>query len=289
MKSILSIKRKPWVFSFLIIIFWAICNVLVVIALSLILQLKDYTQVPAPWPTLLANILIVFIVAPFVLGLPEKEQSFGDYLSEIRLTKMKPLLGLILLGLSCYLLFAFSQAAGVLVFRLRQGLPIDGSFIRRSFVVANELPPRSSSWLISIPSIFEEIIWRGVVLAAFLRVYRKPKAILFTAITFGIWHFLDILNGRALIYVFGAVIWAAILGLFFAYITLKTSSLLPAMIVHYLGNLFVSAINAYIQANAPITSVAIYGVIFTFGIVPTALMILWTRFFTNHWLNIKKP
>ena len=289
MKSIFSIKRKPWIFSFLIIIFWAICNVLVVIALSLILQLKDYTQVPAPWPTLLANILIVFIVAPFVLGLPEKEQSFGDYLSEIRLTKMKPLLGLILLGLSCYLLFAFSQAAGVLVFRLRQGLPIDGSFIRRSFVVANELPPRSSSWLISIPSIFEEIIWRGVVLAAFLRVYAKPKAILFTAITFGIWHFLDILNGRALIYVFGAVIWAAILGLFFAYITLKTSSLLPAMIVHYLGNLFVSAINAYIQANAPITSVAIYGVIFTFGIVPTALMILWTRFFTNHWLNIKKP
>jgi len=289
MKSIFSIKRKPWVFSFLIIIFWAICNVLVVIALSLILQLKDYTQVPAPWPTLLANILIVFIVAPFVLGLPEKEQSFGDYLSEIRLTKMKPLLGLILLGLSCYLLLAFSQAAGVLVFRLRQGLPIDGSFIRRSFVVANELPPRSSSWLISIPSIFEEIIWRGVVLAAFLRVYRKPKAILFTAITFGIWHFLEILNGRALIYVFGAVIWAAILGLFFAYITLKTSSLLPAMIVHYLGNLFVSAINAYIQANAPITSVAIYGVIFTFGIVPTALMILWTRFFTNHWLNIKKP
>ena len=289
MKSILSIKRKPWVFSFLIIIFWAICNVLVVIALSLILQLKDYTQVPAPWPTLLANILIVFIVAPFVLGLPEKEQSFGDYLSEIRLTKMKPLLGLILLGLSCYLLFAFSQAAGVLVFRLRQGLPIDGSFIRRSFVVANELPPRSSSWLISIPSIFEEIIWRGVVLAAFLRVYAKPKAILFTAITFGIWHFLDILNGRALIYVFGAVIWAAILGLFYAYITLKTGSLLPAIIVHYLGNLFVSAINAYIQSNAPITSVAIYGVIFTFGIVPTALMILWTRFFTNHWLNIKKP
>ena len=161
MKSIFSIKRKPWLFTFLIIIIWAICNVLAVIALSLILQLKDYTQVPTPWPTLLANLLTIFIVAPFILGFPEKGQNFGDYLSEIRLTRMKPLLGLIVLGLFCYLLLALSQAAGVLVFRLREGLPIDGSFIRNSFVFANELPPRSTSWLISTPPIFEEVIWRG--------------------------------------------------------------------------------------------------------------------------------
>jgi len=289
MKSVFSIKRKPWLFSFLIIIFWIICNVLVVIALSLILQLKDYTNVPTPWPTLLANILMIFIVAPFILGFPEKGQSFGDYLSEIRLTKMKPLLGLILLGLSCYVILALSQASGVLVYRLTEGLPIDGTFMRSSFVLANELPPRSSSWLFSTPSFFEEIIWRGVVLAAFLRVYPKPKSILFSAIAFGIWHILELVNGHSLVYAFGAVIWAAITGLFYAYVTLKSNSLLPAMIVHYLANLFVSSLNAYIQSNASTLSIAIYGVIFTFGIIPTALMILWTRFFTNHWLNIKKP
>jgi len=289
MKSVFSIKRKPWLFTFLIIIFWVICNVLVVTALSLILQLKDYTLVPAPWPTLLANILTVFIVAPFVLGLPEKAQSFGDYLSEIRLTRMKPLLGLILLSLSCYLILALSQAAGVLFYRLMEGLPIDGTFIRNAFVLANELPPRSASWFFSIPSIFEEMIWRGAVLAAFLRVYRQPKAILFTAIAFGLFHVLEFLNGRPLIYVVGAVIWAGILGLFYGYITLKTGSLLPAMIMHYLGNLFVAAINAYILTNASTISVAIYGVIFTLGIIPTALMILWTRFFTKRWPNMEKP
>jgi membrane protease YdiL (CAAX protease family) len=82
-------------------------------------------------------------------------------------------------------------------------------------------------------------------------------------------------------------VWAAILGLFYGYVTLKTGSLLPAMIVHYLGNLFVSATNAYIQANASIQAVAVYGVVFTFGIIPTILMILWTRLFTR-WPILQK-
>ncbi len=78
MKSIFSIRRKPWLFAILIIIFWLICQVLVVLAWTLIFQLKDYTQVPSPWPTLLANLLTIFIVAPFILGFPKKEQSFSD-------------------------------------------------------------------------------------------------------------------------------------------------------------------------------------------------------------------
>jgi membrane protease YdiL (CAAX protease family) len=289
MKSIFSINRKPWFFTFLIVLLWVICNILVVIALTLILQLKDFTQIPPPWPTLLPHILTIFIVAPFVLGFPGKEHTYGEYLSEIRLTKMQPLLGLILLGLSCYLIMALSQAAGVLVYRLTQGLPVNWSFIRYSFVLANELPPRSTSWLISIPSIFEEVVWRGVILAAFLRVYNQPKAIIFSALCFGLWHILSALDGHPLIWTAGQVVWATIIGIFYGYATLKTGSLLPAMMVHYLGNLFVSAINANIQTNASIQAVAIYGVVFTFGIIPTILMILWTRLFTTRWPIIQKP
>jgi membrane protease YdiL (CAAX protease family) len=289
MKSIFSLNRKPWLFTFLIILFWVICNILVAIALTLILQLKDYTQVPTPWPTLLANILTIFIVAPFVLGFPGKEHTFGAYLSEIRLTKMHPLLGLILLGLSCYLILALSQAAGVLVYRLTEGLPVDGNFIRTSFVLANELPPRSASWLISLPSIFEEVVWRGVILAAFLRVYDQRKAILFNALCFGLLHILSVLDGHPPIWTVGNVVWAAILGLFYGYVTLKSGSLLPVMMVHYLGNLLVSATNAYIQTNASIQDVAVYGIVFTFGIIPTILMILWTRLFTTRWLITQKP
>ena len=118
MKSILSVNKRPRLFSFLILIFWIICNILFIVVLAWILQLEDQTQVQAPWPTLLANLLMVFIVAPFVLGFPGKGHTYREYLSEIRLTKMRPLLGLILLGLSCYLINALSQAAGVLVYLL---------------------------------------------------------------------------------------------------------------------------------------------------------------------------
>ena len=246
MKSIFYLNRKPWLFTLLLIIFGIISSILITIVLALILHSKDSTQVPPHWTTLFSHILTVFIVAPFILGFPGKEHTYNEYLSEIRLTKMQPLLGLILLGLTCYLIFALSQAAGVLVYRLTQGLPVDGDFITSSFVLANELPPHSTSWLMSLPSIFEEVVWRGVILAAFLRVYKQPKSILFTALCFGLWHIITAIGGQPLMTV-GNIVWAAILGLFYGYVTLKTGSLLPAMIVHYLGNLFVSAINAYIQ------------------------------------------
>jgi len=287
MKSIFSLKRNPWLFTFVFILFWVICNILVSIALRLIPQSKVLTQIPVPWEPLLSHILTVFIVAPFVLGFPGKEHTYGDYLSEIRLTKMQPLLGLILLGLSCYLILALSQAAGVLFYRLAQGLPVDESFVRSSFVLANELPPRSASWLISMSSIPEEFVFRGVILAAFLRFYDQTKAILYSALCFGLWHILYLLAGIDPVFTIGIVISAAIFGLFYGYVTLKTGSLLPAMIVHYLGNLFVSAINAYIQANASIQALAVYGILFTFGIVPTILMILWTRIFIR-WPTFQK-
>jgi hypothetical protein len=283
MKSAFSLSEKPWLFTFLYMLIWVVCNILIAIALTLIFQLESITQLPPPWTTVLTHILTIFVVAPFVLGFPKRGQTYGDYLSEIRLTKIQSLLVLILLGLSCYLILALSQVAGVLVYRLTQSLPVDGNFIRSSFILANELPPRSTSWLISVIGIFEEITYRGVVLAIFLRFYKQPKAIIFSAIVFGLMHIFTILEGRPLAWTAGQVVWAAITGLFYGYVTIKTNSLLPAMIVHYLGNLFIPAINAYILNNASVPAQAIYGVVFTLGIIPTILMILWTRFFTTRW------
>jgi membrane protease YdiL (CAAX protease family) len=287
MKSIFSLSRRPWLFSFLFLFFWLICNLLVIITLAWIFQVENPTKIQAPWPTLLANLLMVFIVAPYVLGFPGKGHTYREYLSEIRLTKMQPLLGLILLGLSCYLILALTQAAGVLVYRLLEGLPVDGSFIRSSFVLVNDLPPGSNNWLVTLPSIPEEAVWRGVVLAAFLRVYDQRKSIIFSALVFGAMHIVSILD-LSLIWAVGSVVWAAIFGIFYGYVTLKTDSLLPAMIVHYLGNLFVGTITAYLKANASTSVVVVYQILFTFGILPTALTILWTRFFAAHWPGIQK-
>jgi len=288
MKSIFSLHGRPWLLTFSIMVSWVICNILIAILLIILFQVKDYSQISIPWAPFLAHILTIFVVVPFMLGFPGKQHTYGDYLAEIRLTKVQPLLRLVLLGLSCYLILALSQAAGVFVYRLTQGLPIDWSFIRNSFVLANELPPRSTSWLQSLPSIPEEVTWRGVVLAVFLCAYDQRKAILFSALCFGLLHSVILFEGNSVVWTAGEVLWATILGIFYGYVTTKTNSLLPAMIVHYLGNLLISAINAYIQNTAPVLAQAVYGVVFTLGIIPTILMILWTRFFTTRWPMIQK-
>jgi len=49
---------------------------------------------------------------------------------------------------------------------------------------------------------------------------------------------------------------------------------------------YFGTITAYLQANASTSVVAVYGIVFTFGIIPITLMILWTRFFAAHWPGI---
>jgi len=51
-----------------------------------------------------------------------------------------------------------------------------------------------------------------------------------------------------------------------------------------LGNVFIGSLVAYIQTRASIEIQVLYGVIFSLGMVPITLMILWTRFFASRWL-----
>jgi hypothetical protein len=71
--------------------------------------------------------------------------------------------------------------------------------------------------------------------------------------------------------------------LFYGYLFIKTGSLLPCMICHYLGNLFVYSLAGYIQETASVAIQVLYGVTFTFGLIPVILMILWIRFFSARW------
>ena len=276
-----ALVEHPWLFLLVFSLATLACNVLISIALIVVFKLRRDAPTTGFWVNLLGHLLMLIIIVPFVLGFLGRSRPYTAYLSEIRLTQLQPVLRLILLGISCSLILALSQVTGVLVYRLTQGQPIDMSFVRSAFILANELPPRSSSWLFSLPSMFEEVAFRGVILALFLRFYDQPKAVLFSALGFGAIHIFNLLNGREPVWVAGQVVWAAILGLFYGYVTLKTGSLLPAMLVHYLGNLFVSALNAYVQNNAPLPVQALYGIIFTFGAMPTVLMSVWVRAFTS--------
>jgi len=231
------------------------------------------------------QILTVFVFVPFVLHLPKGKRMFRQYLDDIGLTRMQPFFRLLLLGLSCYLILALSQAAASIVYRFLEGQPINGNFIRRVFDLSGDLNPHYPSLLISFPSIFEEAVFRGIVLTVFLGRYSDRNSIIFSALGFGLMHALNLVNGADLVWTLGQVVWAFIIGLFYGYVFVRTRSLLPSMIVHYLGNVFISSLVGYIQSKASVEIQVLYGVTFSLGIIPTALMILWTKYFTSKWLS----
>lgn len=230
------------------------------------------------------HVLTGFILAPFVLRLPKGKRTFGQYLDDIGLSRVQPFVRLVLLALSCTLILGLSQAAASFVYRLSEGLPIDGRFVRRVFDLSGELPPESASLLTSLPSAFEEVAFRGIVLTVFLSRYSKRQAIIFSALGFGLMHVLNLAMGREPVWVLGQVVWAFTIGLFYGYVFVRTRSLLPPMIVHYLSNVLIGWLTGYLQSRASIEMQALYGVILSFGVVPTTLMILWTRFFASRWL-----
>jgi membrane protease YdiL (CAAX protease family) len=230
------------------------------------------------------HFLTILILAPLVLRLPKGKRSFKQYLDDIGLSRLQPFVRLVMLGLSSYVILALAQISASFVYRLIEGLPINGSFARQVFDLSGDLPPRSLSLLISFPSIFEEAVFRGIVLTVFLNKYSERQSIVFSSIGFGLIHALNLLNGADFVWTLGQIVWAFLIGLFYGYVFVRTRSLLPSMIVHYLGNVFIGSLVGYIQARASIEIQVVYGVIFSLGIVPVIFMILWTRFFSSRWL-----
>lgn len=232
------------------------------------------------------HLLFVLVFAPFVLRLPGGRQPLADYLDEIRLTRIRPLGRLLLLGGSCYLLLALCQAAGVVVYRLTLGEPLTAGFLLGVVDVSGALPPGSWGLLVALPAALEEVTFRGVLLFALLHRFPERRAVVASAAAFGLIHLINLPlgPGHAPVWVFGQVGWATLMGLFYADVVLRSDSLLPAMLVHYLGNAFVGSITTYLQATAPVETQALYGVLFTFGLVPATLLVLWARFFCSRWL-----
>lgn len=75
------------------------------------------------------------------------------------------------------------------------------------------------------PAICEELAFRGLILSGFRRLGHKRLAILFSAIFFGLAHF-----------VLQQSIVAAVLGMVIGYLVVQTGSILPGMIFHFIHN-----------------------------------------------------
>jgi membrane protease YdiL (CAAX protease family) len=80
-----------------------------------------------------------------------------------------------------------------------------------------------------INSVLEEIIWRGMLLSRFSEHFGNRWAVMITSIGFGLQHYsLGFSWGSCLVFTLG--------GLFFGAITVKSKSIVPAVIWHMLIN-----------------------------------------------------
>jgi membrane protease YdiL (CAAX protease family) len=86
--------------------------------------------------------------------------------------------------------------------------------------------------------IYEEVIFRGILLSGLIYMYGIVPAIIITSILFGIWHIRSIFFMSVNKTIVQMLYTGLILGPIFALITIYTGSIWLAVILHFLNNLF---------------------------------------------------
>ena len=90
----------------------------------------------------------------------------------------------------------------------------------------NELPLVPTILAIAVlPAVAEEIVFRGVLARSLARQHRPWLAVVMSAAVFGIYHLVP-----------QQVVATFLLGCLLGFFTLRSRSLLPAMVIHFLNN-----------------------------------------------------
>ncbi|NHK30864.1 MAG: CPBP family intramembrane metalloprotease [Asgard group archaeon] len=232
--------------------------------------------------------LFFIIVVPFILGLPNG-RNFVRYTQSIRVVNVKPVYRTIVLGLiagiiilACMLFSTFltvvASPSGQIVFD--PSLLID--------------PTTINIYTSLTPGIWEEVAFRGIILVLLLKKYSKRTSIIVNGILFGLFHlvnFLVVLKDAYLfeiepvpgwyVMILFQVLYTTFFGIFLAYLFVKTNSLIPCIITHYLVDAFSTQVGSATGVNPWIyyTFVIIIG----FGILPMKINTLIVRAFCYAW------
>lgn len=154
-----------------------------------------------------------------------------------------------------------------LVEMLMDKMNINPTMIESALVFENSLIGRILFFIeiAILPAIFEELLFRKVMLNG-AKKYGTIFAILFTAVMFGMIH----MNVPQAVN-------AMFMGIIFAYITIKTGTILPGMILHCINN-GLAALLMMNESNIVTTNVINYVYI---GLVVLGTIVLAIKLFTN--------
>jgi membrane protease YdiL (CAAX protease family) len=127
-------------------------------------------------------------------------------------------------------------------------IPATRSFFENDDVRADSGLAHILEPLIGIPLttvLFEEILFRGVLLGVLLRFTTQVRAVLIGAIAFGLWHIppaLSDANGESAIaalgVVLGTIAFTTVAGAIFCWLRLRSGSLLAPILAHIGSNSF---------------------------------------------------
>jgi membrane protease YdiL (CAAX protease family) len=185
---------------------------------------------------LFLNGFVWFWLVPTVMLIPDGKITLDKYVNIIKLDRQsaRPFTKNILYALLCTTIFCFgfliaSLLTGEYNFEISRiiGLP-DNQGNLKSFAFVFNL----------IPGIFEEIAYRGVILVLLLRKYSEKVSIIISGIIFGVGHLINTLVSGFSWNTLTQVITGILVGAFFAYLALKSGTLLITIVIHYLYNSF---------------------------------------------------
>ena len=135
------------------------------------------------------------------------------------------------------------------------------------------------------PGLWEEVAFRGVVIPLLSKKYKRIFAIFISGIIFGLAHAFNIigvlLSGGSPAMTLIQVIYTIFIGFSMGYMYLKSKSLLPSIIYHYLidtiGLAFLYFINIHIFLHPEeIVFVGVFLIVFL-GVIPSILSIGLTK------------
>ncbi|UYP45491.1 hypothetical protein NEF87_001776 [Candidatus Lokiarchaeum ossiferum] len=216
-----TIKHKPILrIQFALIILSSIIVTVIFLLLRMILDL-DISKSYLPLLAYPLNFLLLYIVFYQKAHVPIHADSFRIFTQEIGLKIDKNTWKLVFLGV----LLGILSLSGMLL----------GSILSNNYTFDWAQLELEQVLFATVPGIWEEIFFRGLLMLVFLKIFKKTKkTMIIQSIVFGLLHF----QGFHLWEIVD-MISVMVIGFAFTYVAYQTNSIIPGMIFHYIHDAFI--------------------------------------------------
>jgi membrane protease YdiL (CAAX protease family) len=179
--------------------------------------------------------------APRLLGVPYGRKPVRDYLRDIRLSPAAPV--------------ARNVALGLCLAALTLGAILAATLLTGQFALDWSMAP-GLRWVKGLTrGVWEEVFFRGILLALLVRVYPVRAAVLWSSAVFAVVHLnTGDLSPAALVDILSIFFMA----LLFTFVVLRTGSLLAAIVFHYVHDVFVDLVQNAPGANEALAATLLY-------------------------------